>query len=297
MKDTEREQELTAERLLNGSVRRSYDSSVDIDWDAPLEEGKYFLPPQMSALYGTAMWNAMTPAQRIELSRHEMANLLSVGHWFENVLNQALLRMIFDGDPTSRYTHYALTEIGDECRHMLMFGRLIEKIGARPFRQHPVQAVFTKMAPYSMRGLQLWAWALIGEEIFDTWQRRMMDDPGMQPVVRRMMRIHVVEEARHIQWAREGVARRMKHASAWERGTVGRAIGFGGPFMRDQLVHPAIYARAGLDGREAYRQAMANPNHLRVKQEGFDRLRKFLEEHDVFRGRARERWRAAGFIA
>jgi para-aminobenzoate N-oxygenase AurF len=297
MKDTEREQELTAERLLNGSVRRSYDSSVDIDWDAPLEEGKYFLPPQMSALYGTAMWNAMTPAQRIELSRHEMANLLSVGHWFENILNQALLRMIFDGDPTSRYTHYALTEIGDECRHMLMFGRLMEKIGARPFRQHPVQAAFTKMAPYSMRGLQLWAWALIGEEIFDTWQRRMMDDPGLQPVVRRMMRIHVVEEARHIQWAREGVARRMKHASAWERATVGRAIGFGGPFMRDQLVHPAIYTRAGLDGREACRQARTNPNHLRVKQEGFDRLRKFLEEHDVFRGRARERWRAAGFVA
>jgi hypothetical protein len=294
MKDSE--QELTAERLLNGSVRRSYDSSVDIDWDAPLVADKYFLPPEISALYGTDLWNSLTPPQRVEVSRQELANLLSVGHWFENILNQALLRMIFAGDPTSRHTHYALTEIGDECRHMLMFGRLIEKIGARPYRQPPLQLLFTKMAPLRMRGLQLWSWALIGEEIFDVWQRRMMDDPNLQPVVRRMMRIHVVEEARHIQWARDGLARRIRHASRLERETVGRAIGFGGPFMRDQLVLPQIYARAGLDGQEAYRQATANPHHLRVKQEGFDRLRRFLEDQDVFRGKARERWRAAGFI-
>ncbi|TCO46611.1 AurF N-oxygenase family protein [Actinocrispum wychmicini] len=293
---TDIERELTAERLLNGSVRRSYDSSVDIDWDAPLVPGKYFLPPEISPLYGTPMWNALTPTQRIELSRQELANLLSVGHWFENILNQALLRMIFAADPTSKYTHYALTEIGDECRHMLMFGRLIEKIGARPFRQHPVQLAFTKLAPLRMHGLQLWVWALIGEEIFDVWQRRMMDEDGLQPVVRRMMRIHVVEEARHIQWARDGVARRMRHASRLERELVGRAIGIGGPFMRDQLVHPGIYRRAGLDGDEAYRQAMANPHHKRVKVEGFDRLRRFLEDQDVFRGKARERWRAAGFI-
>jgi hypothetical protein len=295
MRDTGQEQ--SAERLLNGSVRRSYDPSVDIDWDAPLATDKYFLPPEMSALYGTPMWQSMSGGQRLELSRQELANLLSVGHWFENILNQALLRMIFDADPASRHTHYALTEIGDECRHMLMFGRLIEKIGARRFRQHPAQLALTRIAPLSLRGLQLWAWALIGEEIFDTWQRRIMDDPGLQPVVRRMMRIHVVEEARHIQWARESLARRMRHATRLERESVGRAIGFGGPFMRDQLVNPNVYRRAGLDPHEARRQALANPNHRLVKQEGFDRLRRFLDDQDVFRGRARDRWRAAGFIA
>jgi hypothetical protein len=294
MRDTE--QELSAERLLNGSVRRSYDSTVDIDWDAPLAPDKYFLPPEMSALYRTPMWNAMNERQRIELSRQELANLLSVGHWFENILNQALLRVIFESDPTARHTHYALTEIGDECRHMLMFGRLIEKIGARPYRQPRIQQAITRSLPLRMKGLHLWVSALIGEEIFDTWQRRMMNHPDLQPIVQRMMRIHVVEEARHIQWAREGVVRRMKYASRFERETIGRMVGLGGPFMRDQLSHVRLYARAGLDGQEARRQALANPHHMRIKQEGFDRLRKFLEEQDVFRGRSREMWKRAGFI-
>jgi hypothetical protein len=178
-----------------------------------------------------------------------------------------------------------------------MFGRLIEKIGARPVRQHPAQLAVTRVLPLRLKGLHLWVGALIGEEIFDTWQRRIMDDPRIQPVVRRMMRIHVVEEARHIQWAREGVARRMRYASWLEKQSIGRMVGFGGQFMNDQLSHPRIYARAGLDRHEAHRQARANPHYRLVKQEGFDRLRGFFDEQGVFRGKARERWRQAGFIA
>lgn len=50
----------------------------------------------------------------------------------------------------------------------------------------------------------LWVAALIGEEIFDSLQRQMMDDPELQPIIQRLMRIHVTEEARHIQFARDG---------------------------------------------------------------------------------------------
>ena len=49
----------------------------------------------------------------------------------------------------------------------------------------------------------LWVAALIGEEIFDSLQRQMMDDPELQPMVQRLMRIHVTEEARHLSFARQ----------------------------------------------------------------------------------------------
>lgn len=66
-----------AERLLKGSVKKSYAPVVDIDWDAPLEANKYFLPPRMCTLYGTALWDAMTREQQIEMSRQELVNVLS----------------------------------------------------------------------------------------------------------------------------------------------------------------------------------------------------------------------------
>ena len=81
------------------------------------------------SLYGTPMWDSMTRAQQIELSRQELVNTLSAGIWFENILNQALLRKMMHQDPTASATHYELTELGDETRHMVMFGKAIERVG------------------------------------------------------------------------------------------------------------------------------------------------------------------------
>jgi hypothetical protein len=100
-----------AERLLKGSVKKSYAPVVDIDWDAPLDPDKFFLPPKSVSLYGTTMWDEMTREQRIELSRQEFVNTLSAGIWFENILNRALLRSIHQ-DPTSRHT--TNDRLGDE---------------------------------------------------------------------------------------------------------------------------------------------------------------------------------------
>ena len=113
-------------------MKKSYAPVVDIDWDAPLDADKFFLPPQSVSLYGTPMWDEMTREQQIELSRQELVNTLSAGIWFENILNQALLRKMMHQDPTARSTHYELTELGDETRHMVMFGKAIEHVGAKP---------------------------------------------------------------------------------------------------------------------------------------------------------------------
>src|SRR3982075_2259089 len=198
-----------SERLLKGSVKKSYAPIVDIDWDAPLDPDKFFLPPKTVSLYGTPLWDSMTRAQQIELSRQELVNTLSAGIWFENILNQALLRKIMHQDPTARSTHYELTELGDETRHMVMFGKAIERVGAKPVQPRRYQRMVINMLPLAFRGSFLWVAALIGEEIFDALQRQMMDDDELQPMVQRLMRIHVTEEARHIQFARDGVRKRV----------------------------------------------------------------------------------------
>ena len=202
-----------ATRLINGSVRRSYEPAVAIDWDAPLVEGKYFLPPEVISLYGTPYWDELSEEQRIDLSREELANVLSVGLWFENILNRGLLLQLLREDPASPFAHYVLTEMGDECRHMTMFGKVIDHVGARPYRMGRVDRFLAAALPHFLRGSLLWVGALIGEEIFDAQQRRIMADPELQPVVAQLMRIHVTEEARHIKFAREGVVHRMQYAS------------------------------------------------------------------------------------
>ncbi|MGU3500630.1 diiron oxygenase [Mycobacterium sp. C31M] len=285
-----------AERLLKGSVRKSYAPIVDIDWDAPLDPDKFFLPPKVVSLYGTPIWEAMSRAEQIELSRHELVNTLSAGIWFENILNQALLRKMMHQDPTAATTHYELTELGDETRHMVMFGKAIAKVGTEPVRPRLYQRIVINALPFAFRGSVLWVAALIGEEIFDSLQRQMMDDDELQPMVQRLMRIHVTEEARHIQFARDGLRKRTPSMSRWKRFWVGNLNGVGGPFFRFLFTNKVQYRRAGLDAPTARRMARRSPHRHRVQIAGFAPLASFLEEIGLMGPIARRMWRRSGFL-
>lgn len=288
--------EMFAERLLNGSVKKSYAPVVDVDWDAPLDPDKFFLPPQMVTLYGTPEWDAMTREQQRELSRQQLVNILSAGIWFENILNQALLRGMMHANPTSNATHYMLTELGDETRHMVMFGKAIDRVGGIPVRPKLHQRIVINSLPFIFRGPMLWAAALVGEEIFDALQRQILDDPDLQPIVQRIMRIHVTEEARHIQFARDGLRRQVPAMPWYRKVVVANLHGFGGPFYRMLFTLPIQYGRAGLDGIEARRISRASPHFRQKCRESFAPLAAFFEEVGLMGRLSRRMWRRAGFL-
>src|SRR6266498_1074343 len=171
-----KDRDVTAERLLDSSMRNSYDPDVDVDWDAPLVEGKGFMPEERVSLYGTSLWERMTPEQRLELSKHEIGSITSVGLWTEIVLMQLLARYAADLDPRSPHTHYALTEIGDETRHAIMFGKGIARLGLPAYGPPRVVRVPAKVFGAIIGGPAMFASVLVVEETTDRLQRSMLDD-------------------------------------------------------------------------------------------------------------------------
>jgi hypothetical protein len=286
-----------SDRLLKGSVKKSYEPVVDIDWDAPLDPDKFYLPPRLVSLYGTPLWDEMTREQQIELSRQELVNTLSAGIWFENMLNQSLLRAILHEDPTSRATHYKLTELGDETRHMVMFGKAIERIGAKPLRPPRLHRMIINALPLAFQqGSMLWVAALIGEEIFDSLQRQMMDDPELQPIIQRLMRIHVTEEARHIQFARDGARKRVREMPRLNKWFMANINGLGGYFFRYLFSNPIPYARTGLDAKRARATARNSPHRYEMQVAGFAPLAAFLSEVGLMGPIARRGWKRTKFL-
>ena len=55
---------------------------------------------------------------------------------------------------------------------------------------------------------------LIGEEITDRFQREMVNDETIQPLAEMVSRIHIMEEARHIGFARAELTRRAANRPA-----------------------------------------------------------------------------------
>lgn len=135
--------------------------------------------------------------------------------------------------------------------------------------------------------------ALVGEEIFDSVQRATLHDPELQPLVRQVMRIHVTEEARHIRYAREDLARRMAAASWPSRQFARFVAGIGALLLRTVLMRPEVYARAGLDRRAARKAARRNQHIRATWSESLEKLRAFLHDQGVIGGPSRVFWHLA----
>ncbi len=281
----------TAQRLLRSSAKQSYDPDVDIDWDAPLVEGAWFMPPERLSLYGTSLWASMTDAQRVDLSRHETASIASVGLWFELILMQMMVRELYDEDPCSERTQYALTEVGDECRHSVMFGRAIARCGLPAYGPTPHIHRLGRGFKTLAGGVSAYASILVAEEILDRWQRELMRDDRVQPLIRMVSRIHVLEEARHMTFAREEVQKAVpgltKRQLAWHRMITAQTA-----FMVARtLVNPRVYVAVGLDSREAKRAAFTNPHYRETLAWMGERVVGFLEEQDLVGPTQRAVWK------
>jgi hypothetical protein len=239
----------------------------------------------------------MSEEQRMDLARHEAASLASLGIWFEIILMQLLVRHIYDKSVTSNHVRYALTEIADECRHSMMFARMIQKGGAPAY---PVPRVYHNMA----RVLKTvsttpgsFAATLLGEEILDWMQRLTFPDERVQTLVRGVTRIHVVEEARHVRYAREELRRQMVTAPRWEQEFTRISCGEAARVFSVCFVNPRVYENVGLDRREAVAQVKASGHRREVMQSGARRLTDFLDDIGVLRGPGRRLWKSSGLLA
>jgi hypothetical protein len=281
-------------RLLKSSARLSYDPDVDLDWDAPEVPGLWAMQPERMSLYGTMLWDRLSEEQRIELSKHEVASVASVGLWFEILLMQLLLKEVYRSDPTDARTHFALTEIADECRHSTMFGRAIGRFGVPAYGPRPKIRRLAKVFPLISRGAGAYASILIGEEPVDRWQREQMNDERIQPMVRMVSRIHVLEEARHVTFARDELEKAVARMGRTERLVQQTITAQAAYVMMRSLVHPAVYAAVGIDPAEGRRAALGNENYRNTIAWMGEKVMPYLEDQGmVGGGYNRKVWRAS----
>ena len=290
------DRERTAERLLRSTAARSYDPDLDIDWSAPLAEGKGFLPEHRCSLYGTALWEQLSPQQRLELRKHEAASLLGVGIWFESLLMRMLAKLACHGDPASRHVQYVLAEIAEECRHSIMFARVIERMGTPVYGPPRHARAMGDLLFALARGPALWGAILIGEEITDRFQREMMDDETIQPLARMVNRIHIMEEARHIGFARAELTRRAAELSRAELPFQRLLLAHTGFVLSRSLISPDVYRSVGLDPQVARRAALANPYHQQTIRFGGEKVMAFLDDAGLVGPPGMHLWRKS-FLA
>jgi P-aminobenzoate N-oxygenase AurF. len=285
-----------ATQLIAASERLTLDPFRDVDWSIDVaDDSQYHLPPEKLPLFGTPQWNAMTEAERRTYSRHECAAVCAAGIWFENKLMQIVLRHLATISVTDPAHRYLLVEVADECRHSTMFGEYIRQAGTPTYA--PETGGSGLDAVDELPGGRAMGYLLIlaVEELLDTCNRATMRDDTIHPVSRQIAKLHVLEEARHVSFAKTYLTEVWPTLPADERAEAAAVAPFAVDYVAQLMVNDDVYAELGItDGGDT---ARANPRHQARIVADLAKLTEFLTKLGVIDDTNREAWVERGLAA
>ncbi|MEO6124994.1 MAG: diiron oxygenase [Ilumatobacteraceae bacterium] len=278
-----------SEQLTAASQRLTLDPFTDVDWERPIDDSAFHLPPEFLSLYGTDAWSAMSEAEQITYSRHEMAALCGAAIWFENALMQIVLGHLVHIDVKDPMHRYLLIEVADECRHSSMFGEYIRRGGTPAYGPTRPLALDQSAEGRALSYLLI----LAIEELLDYANRISMRDERVHATSRQIAKLHVMEEARHVSFAKTYLAEIWPALADAEREIVISAA----PDLIGAIVSlsldPAVFDELGIDN--GFEIARANPNYCAHVVAGLGKLTTFLGGLGVIADRTR--WVELGLVA
>lgn len=277
-----------AAALVRASARKSFDPFASIDWSVPFDDSRFYLPPDCLPLYGTDVWARMSAQERKAYSRHEAAALSGTGIWLENILMRIVVDHLYELSPTDPTLRYLLVEVGDECRHSAMFGEFVRLAGTPAYRPTRRLRWLGRLVRSAFAGPAAFLAILAAEELLDSVNRRTMKDRSLHPVSREIARIHVIEEARHVSFARVYLQRGLPKLNPVRRTILRWVAPLVVSVVAEAMIQPGIFKTLGIRDGEAL--ARNNPLHKQRVIADLSSLVEFLEQVSVINDRTRPLW-------
>ncbi len=195
-------------RLNKLSVERGHDAFADIAWDDPdmaIDPHDPRFVEAAGTLADTSWFQRQPPTVQARIGLTGIATSMQVGTTFERVLSRGLLLHIDSLPAGSLEGRYAYHEVIEESQHSLMFQEFVRRSGI----DVPRLGRFDAFRASRVAGMAKWfpelffLFVLGGEDPIDYAQKESLRTrDNLHPLVERIMRIHVAEEARHLSFAR-----------------------------------------------------------------------------------------------
>jgi P-aminobenzoate N-oxygenase AurF len=294
-------------KLSEASVHKHWEAYVDISWDdadlqVSLDDPRWRLVADDPL--GSHPWYLAQPSKvqsRIALTR--LASNMRVGVQFENLLSRALLTLAVkqpNGADTFRYAYH---EVIEEGHHTLMFQEVINRShlpirGASRLNWYLMK--LGQMIGTHVRPEALFFGVLGGEEPIDYFQRKALRHPEtLHPLLEKIFRIHISEEARHVSFAQTYLRHCVPRLGTLRR----RWLAFTTPLVTAYLAHQMMDPTKDLEKRcgvphhvivEAYYK---NPVWQAELAESVRKIRDLAVELGIAGPLARRIWKRLGIWA
>lgn len=291
------------QRLSVQSVRKHYAAFEDIEWDAPEmqidpKDPRFELGPEEGL--GRTQWYRDQPQEvRARIGLSGIAGAMKLGVIFESVLKRGLLEFAATLPNRSPEFRYVYHEVIEEAQHSLMFQELINRSGLNPSGMPRALDAGTRFVVRLGRVFPelFFFFVLGGEEPIDFAQKQTIKSGRtLHPLIKRVMQIHITEEARHLCFARNYLQRQVPKLGVFAKlrlriaipailGVMAKMMLEPGPAMQKRFKIPAAVMR------EAYRD---NPEHKRRVRASLASVAKLAIDLDLLRKQDIWLWRWRG---
>lgn len=294
----------TVVALSHATTRRSFDPYLDIDWDADenhldRNDERWVLDPDTAPLAATE-WYAEQPLQRrIDIGRWITANTLKVTSHFEFMMARGVVHYAFKFPNGSPVFRYLISELNEEFNHIQMFQEFVNRSGDDVPGMRRGSRLFGP--PLGVLGgylnILLFIGVLCGEQPLhhqQTLQHR--GAAHVPPLLNKITYIHLAEEARHITFAENHLAERMRGAGIFRRIAYAIAV----PLMLRWLIgemlgQPRTFAREFGIPRRVFKAAYwRSAESRRILSASAADVRRIAEDLGLRTWWSRWMWKALG---
>jgi hypothetical protein len=303
--DEEADYQRLLARLCAASVVRRYEAYRDIAWDDPEmqvdpDDPRWELPDD-HPLGATEWYRARPPGVRSRIGLNMTAGFCYTGRVFEGVLSRGLLRFAAARPHNSLEYRFAYHEVIEEAHHSLMFQELVNRAGLPvPVVDADFVQATSTVAEYGTTFPELlFIYALGGEDPIDYVQRegyRKRSD--RHPLIQRISQIHIVEEARHVAFARSYLRLNVPKLSDAKRTEMSLAVPGILSVLSSLMMKPPqhIIETYGIPSPVIDEAFTDNPAHRNLVVASLSKIRTLCDELGLMTAEATQLWQDAGLL-
>jgi hypothetical protein len=251
---------------------------------------------------GATEWYQDQPSEvRSRIGLNMAAGFCYTGRIFEGVLSRGLLRFAATQPHNSLEYRFAYHEVIEEAHHSLMFQELVNRTGLPvPVVDAEFIQATSAVAEYGTTFPELlFIYALGGEDPIDYVQRegyRKRSD--RHPLIQRISQIHIVEEARHVAFARSYLRLNVPRLSEARRAEMSVVVPGILAVLSSLMMQPPqhIIETYGIPP-EVIDEAFTNsPAHRELVVASLSKIRALCEELGLMTAEATQLWEHAGLL-
>ena len=276
---------------------RQWNGNTRIDWSLDLDpENPQQLPDEQISIFGSDIWNRMTPPERANLRRHLQAQQLSQ---FMHGEQGALLcaAKIVQQVPSVDAKFYAATQVVDEARHVEVYARLLhEKFELA----YPITPTLKSLLDQVLTDAR-WDMTYLGMQVLIEGLAlaafASIRDHAKNPLAAAVNAYVMEDEARHVAFGRIALRDYYPHLTAAERDEREEFAVEACYLMRDRFLSVEVWETLGLPVEECVRMVQQSERMKLFRTRLFTRIVPTVKDIGLWGPRIRKAYADMGVMS